>query len=248
MKLPSPLLTKIVGRFDALIAEGEEILRTAKVIPPQHSGNWVTGQSYESRKAHRELDWSRFVEWRTKAATILDHILPKDHVHYTLVKSLPDLGSSDERLTAAVSVLRAVQDDLEQGFLDPLFTRIEAELAADYMGQAEALLKEGSRDSYEYVPAAVLSGAVLEKVLRTLCSQQQPPVSITTAKGEPKMMNLLIDDLKKADVFNELKAKQLRAWTDIRNKAAHGEFDQFKRSDVEQMIQGITNFLGDYLA
>ena len=54
--------------------------------------------------------------------------------------------------------------------------------------------------------------------------------------------------LKKAGVFNELRAKQLRAWADVRNNAAHGEFDQFQRADVEQMIQGISNFLADYLA
>lgn len=60
-------------------------------------------------------------------------------------------------------------------------------------------------------------------------------------------MNPLIDDLKKAGVFNELKAKQLRSWADVRNKAAHGEFDQFNRTDVEQMMIGVTNFLADHI-
>jgi uncharacterized protein YutE (UPF0331/DUF86 family) len=67
------------------------------------------------------------------------------------------------------------------------------------------------------------------------------------ANGDPKTLTPLIDDLKKTGVFNELKAKQLRAWADIRNNAAHGEFDQFKRADVDAMIQGINNFLADYL-
>jgi hypothetical protein len=47
--------------------------------------------------------------------------------------------------------------------------------------------------------------------------------------------------------MNLIKAKQLRAWADVRNKAAHGEFDQFKKSDVEQMIEGINSFLADHL-
>jgi len=34
---------------------------------------------------------------------------------------------------------------------------------------------------------------------------------------------------------------------DIRNLAAHGEFAQFKRTDVEGMISGIDSFLADYL-
>jgi len=45
---------------------------------------------------------------------------------------------------------------------------------------------------------------------------------------------------------NELKAKQLRAWADIRNAAAHGEFDKFKRADVEGMIRGVSDFLATY--
>ena len=47
--------------------------------------------------------------------------------------------------------------------------------------------------------------------------------------------------------YNETKAKLLRAWAGIRNNAAHGEFEHFKRADVEVMIQGINNFLADYL-
>lgn len=60
-------------------------------------------------------------------------------------------------------------------------------------------------------------------------------------------MNPLIDELKSAGVFNELKAKQLRGWADIRNAAAHGESEKFKRTDVEAMIPGVANFLADHL-
>ncbi len=65
--------------------------------------------------------------------------------------------------------------------------------------------------------------------------------------GQYKMMNALIDDLKKAGLYNELKAKRLRAWADIRNAAAHGEFDEFDRKDTEEMLKGVQNFLADYM-
>jgi hypothetical protein len=97
------------------------------------------------------------------------------------------------------------------------------------------------------LPSAVLARAVLEKAVRTIYNGQQPPVSLMNAKGEPKTLNPLIDELRKAGAFNELKAKQLRSWADIRNAAAHGSFDAFGRADVEQMISGINNFLADYL-
>ena len=125
--------------------------------------------------------------------------------------------------------------------------RVREHFGPDYMGQAEHLLMEGQPGKFDHVPAAVLSGAVLEKALRTLCSEQQPSISLTTSRGEPKTLNPLVDDLKKAGLFNEAKAKQLRAWAAIRNHAAHGEFDQFSRKDVEQMIQSIKSFLADYV-
>jgi len=116
------------------------------------------------------------------------------------------------------------------------------------MEQAEGLMSEGQPGRFDYVPAAVLSGAVLEKTLRSLCSKQSPPIAITSAKGVRLTLNPLIDELKKGGVFNELKAKQLRSWADIRNAAAHGEFEKFNRSDVDRMIQGVSDFLATHVA
>jgi hypothetical protein len=131
--------------------------------------------------------------------------------------------------------------------LQNLASEIESEITADYMGQAENLLKEGSPGKYDHVPAAVLAGAVLEKSLKTICSQLSPPEHINTQNGSPLKLNALIDALKKRDVYNELTAKQLRAWADIRNQAAHGNFEEFTKDQVGFMVSGITNFLIQYL-
>ncbi len=40
-------------------------------------------------------------------------------------------------------MLKAIKDDFEKGFFDSLYSKIEAEIASDYMGQAERLLGEG---------------------------------------------------------------------------------------------------------
>jgi hypothetical protein len=168
-------------------------------------------------------------------------------VHRAAAEGLAKLPVSRESLLEAVSMFRGIKDDLDKGFLDDLATSIEAEVAVDYMGQAEQLLAEGHRGKFDHVPAAVLAGAVLEKALHTLCGQQQPPVPLKGPKGEFKSLAPLVDALKRAGAFNEAKAKQLRAWADLRNLAAHGEFHQFKRGDVENMIAGINGFLADNL-
>jgi len=178
---------------------------------------------------------------------MLANIIPQEHVLWAVVEGIRTLGADQRELKAAIASLMALKESFEKGFLSDIALQIEAEIASDYMGQAESLLREGQSGQFDHVPAAVLAGAVLEKALRTLCGKQQPSVPTTKANDEPKALNLLIDDLKKAGVFNEMKAKQLRSWAAIRNHAAHGEFDQFTRGDVEQMLPGINNFLADYL-
>ena len=150
-------------------------------------------------------------------------------------------------LNTRIYRLKALKDDFQKGFLGDLGLEIETAIAADYMGQAEQLLAEGQSGQYDHVPAAVLAGAVLEKSLRTLCDKQSPSIPTVNDKGKPLTLGPLIEALKKNNVFNELTAKQLRAWADIRNSAAHGQFDEFNRSQVDLMIQGINNFLTTHM-
>ena len=55
-------------------------------------------------------------------------------------------------------------------------------------------------------------------------------------------MEPLIQDLRKAEAFNKLVANQLRSWAKIRNYAAHGEFDECRRENVDLMLSGVRDF------
>ncbi len=241
MAFPPKLKAKYSARFDELIAEGTTILGGIEVIPPHTLGNLhVTYTTYR-------LDNRRYTQWKTTCLALFEQVVSKGGELAGRVQAFNKAKATKPYVEFCLGILEAFKGDFERGFFDSVATQIEAEIAADYMGAADRLLVEGHRGKFDHIPAAVLAGAVLEKTLRSMCVQQQPPVAVTTPTGEPKTLNPLIDDLKKANVFNELKAKQLRSWADIRNKAAHGEFDQFTRNDVEQMLQGIENFLADYL-
>jgi len=244
MPLPPSIQKKYIDRFQEMIAEGEAIkLETGITILPGGAALYKS----DNRLPHsKTIDWERQTRWRVNCVSLLHHVVPKPGPHDSALKVF-QRQMGPPALVSAISILKGFKVDFERGFLDDISAAIEAEIAADYMGQAESLLREGQTGKYDHVPAAALAGAVLEKSLRTLCGRQHPPILETNAKGEPKTLNPLIDDLKKAGVFNELKAKQLRSWADIRNKAAHGEFSEFTKKDVEQMLQGINNFLADYL-
>lgn len=241
MSFPPKLKAKFLARFDELIVEGRAILESVVVIPPHSRGNvHVLSTSYS-------LDYKRFIQWKTSCLSLFEQAVSKGKALAGRVDAFSKVKAEKPGVQFCLGTLEAFKADFEQGFFDSLVTQVEAEIAADYMGQADALLAEGQRGKYDHVPAAVLAGAVLEKALRTLCERQQPQVSTTNSKGEPKTLNPLIDDLKKAGAFAETKAKQLRGWAAVRNHAAHGEFDQFTRSDVEQLLHGVNNFLADHL-
>jgi hypothetical protein len=247
--MPLPPLTqkKYCDRFQDLIIEGEAIKSGIKTVSGRCIENpYAFLESQQRLPDSMTMDWQRQAKWRLNCVSLLHAVVPSPGPHDAALKIFQkEMGPP--ALDLAISILEGFRDDFERGFLDDISVAIEAEIAADYMGHAESLIREGQTGKYDYVPAAVLAGAVLEKSLRTLCRTQQPPLVETNAKGEPKTLNPLIEDLKKAGVFNELKAKQLRSWADVRNKAAHGKFGEFTNADVEQMLQGINNFLSDYL-
>lgn len=41
--------------------------------------------------------------------------------------------------------------------------------------------------------------------------------------------------------------KQVTTWAHWRNKAAHGEYGEYKEADVKSMIDGVQRFIADYL-
>lgn len=101
------------------------------------------------------------------------------------------------------------------------------------MEQAEELLKSGYKD-----PACFIAGVTLETALKDLCTRKSIP------HGKLDKMNA---DLAKAGAYNIAKQKQITAWADLRNNAAHGKWDQYSAADVDDMIKGVNRFIADYL-
>jgi hypothetical protein len=246
MHLPEKLKAEFVQRIEELISEGKEVQRTFKKEVEFPRSQFGSRYAEPTPRTKVTCDRVAFTAWKAKCINLADNLLTagtelSQYLHFRGIEI------SEGGVEIGIGYLSGLQNIVSKDLLGNLGMRIEAEVASDYMAQAEALLGEGIKGSHDHVPAAVLSGAVLEKALKTLCTRQSPPVPVLNQKNEPKMMNLLIDDLKKAGLYNETKAKQLRAWEGIRNHAAHAEFDQFQKSEVEAMVKGIGEFLAQYL-
>jgi hypothetical protein len=244
--LPEKLKAEFVQRIEELIAEGKDVQRTFKKEVEFRRSQYGSRYAEPTARTKVTCDKVAFTSWKTKCTNLGDTLLTggtelSQYLHFRGIEM------SEAGVEIGIGYLGGLQNIVSKDLLGNLGMRIEAEVASDYMGQAEALLGEGIKGHHDHVPAAVLAGAVLEKALKTLCTMQSPPVPLVDHKNKQKMLNLLIADLKKAGLYNEPKAKQLLAWADIRNKAAHGEFDQFQKSDVETMVKGIGEFLAQYL-
>jgi len=134
-------------------------------------------------------------------------------------------------------VIEAAYNDYRDGFarLDSL---VKAEIFDDFLSMAEYLLEEGY-----YIPAASLAGGVLEDFLRKLCDKN----NITYQ--EKTKINSLNTELVKAQVYNQLEAKEITAKAEIRNNADHGKYNdnEFKTADVTEMVEWIRRFITEYL-
>lgn len=222
---------KYNNRFEALILEGRTVVESAKM--------GMFGENYVDRGA--------YIEWRTKVVTLLSQfITPKTPAAKNL-EAYAQKTNMEECAKDILSVLVATFDDFKSDMFDNIQRRAEAAVTVDYLKQAEQLLKDKDGAQHTHIAAAVLAGGALEKCLRTICTTCVPPISVVKPGGKPKTMSPLIDDLVKAQVFNEIMAKQLRAWADIRNAAAHGRYSEFTRQQVELMLAGIGSFLADHM-
>lgn len=267
MPLPPKVHADVRKRFETLITEAESMLKIAQEGEIAKRARQRGGLGEMQRRltgggpvprppteppfpAGWDTAEETYFELRTKALSLLT-FLGADH-HSNLQKHGAEImsgGWCEYSVQRILGILRALLSDLDAGMLESIAARVEAELTADYLGQAERLLDEtkAAKNAADRVPAAVLAGAVLENALKVLCQRQTPPIPLTTPKGGHKMLNGLIDDVKNAGVYNELQAKELRAFADIRNAAAHGDFDKFDRAQVERMLQGVQSFLAKHL-
>jgi hypothetical protein len=148
------------------------------------------------------------------------------------------------RVEVLTGLLSALQKAYWQGLLRSFQEIVHADLFDDFLQMAEYLLGEGYKD-----PAAVLAGGVLEEHLRKLCQKQGLPVAISTPRGEePKRASQMNDDLAKAGAYSKLEQKNVTAWLDMRNKAAHGKYAEYDSKHVEYLIMGVKQFAARFPA
>lgn len=136
-------------------------------------------------------------------------------------------------------ILQSLRTDLAAGYVRSHRELVHAEVFADFLEMAQHLLKEGYKDA-----AAVIAGSSLEAHLRQLCQKSGITVEITSgASTTQKKADRLNSDLAGAGTYAKLDQKNVTAWLDLRNKAAHGKYAEYETAQVNLLIAGIRDFI-----
>lgn len=178
------------------------------------------------------VDVQLATQWLTSSLSLLEAALGADSAHVARLKTHATDYPKWPDAQQAMGVLLAAKDDIEAGALQSVRLLIEAELFEDFLEQAEELQSAGYHQ-----PAAVVAGCVLEDGLRKICHREG--ISLT-AKPKLDVMN---SALAKSGHYSKLTQKKITALADIRNSAAHGNWDAFDSEEVEVMIRDVRAFM-----
>jgi hypothetical protein len=182
----------------------------------------------------KELAIGAQLEWRTRLSAAIERYAPLNSAYLKQLTSLSVVDPSD--WCKPSSILKALRNDYHAGNLRSITELIHADVFDDFLAMAEYLLSEGYKD-----PAAVIAGTVLEGHLRKLCDKNSIPTHKPT--GEPKKADAINAELAGANVYTKLDLKNVTAWLDLRNKAAHGHYAEYTKEQVALLIQSIRDFI-----
>ena len=177
-----------------------------------------------------------FFEFRTSSLSFILNLYGENHPFYKDFNQNV-LRAEPYDTEQGRGILKSIKTEIDNGWLTSLKGLVSAEIFSDFLEMADHLLKENYKD-----PAAVMIGSVLEEHLRQLCIKHSIPTD-EAKSGKPKKADLLNSELAGAGVYNKLDQKNVTAWLDLRNKAAHGKYAEYNHQQVEFMMQTVTEFM-----
>lgn len=144
-----------------------------------------------------------------------------------------------ERLINIVGIVESLKLDVESGHLQSVAELIHGDVFSDFLEMAAYLSQEKYKDA-----AAVIAGSTLEAHLRQICQKNSIDANAMTGAGtRPKKAELMNSELATANAYSKLDQKNVTAWLDLRNKAAHGHYAEYTTEQVALAIDGIRNFI-----
>jgi hypothetical protein len=143
------------------------------------------------------------------------------------------------KVELVIGIVEALHTDILNGYLESFSKLVRGELFQNFLDMADYLCQQGYKDA-----AAVIAGSTLEAHLRQLCQNYNLDISSTASDGSvrPKKASQLNQELNKV-AYSLFDHKQVTAWLDLRNSAAHGKYDEYTTQQVIQFIEWLKDFM-----
>lgn len=200
----------------------------------------------------------KYQEWYSESLEFLKQLLPSrvddfieyyksstkrkeiDYANYTVSDALQGLrttwaGETKTDAKAAVPKFRQqikIIESLKMKFESSLFDirqLVQADIFDNELDVAEELLKKGFARA-----AGAVAGVVLEGHLRTVCNNH----NVKIAKSKPVISDFN-DALKKTDAIETADWRKIQFLGDIRNKCDHKKNEEPKKTEIEDLIEGV---------
>lgn len=213
---------QFVSQLDEILAEFEALLKRSK---------------YDDVSDLPEAEVGRFVSW---AEAVIHRVAGRPSAYVDQSDRVFKQGGYTGYLARSLAgIVQSLRSDVAAGYLRSQRELLSAALFADFIEMAQHLLNEGYKDA-----AAVIAGSSLEAHLRQLCEKNGISCDVSIGgSSTPKKADRLNADLTAAEAYSKLDQKNVTAWLDLRNKAAHGRYTEYESPQVSLLIAGIRDFI-----
>lgn len=199
-----------------------------------------------------ELSWSGAAQWVLEADVAMKGIFPPGHplrVRWDSASAVAEGKSwqlgEDSLVRTTRAVLETARKLIRDGRLQSVIDGVRTETVVEVLDLADELNRGRAGSPPAPVPATVLAGGALETHLRHLCDRAGL-LSGLTGHGSIDKYKGLLDQARTAgtEIITRGEAKQVTAWADDRNAAAHDPTSFTKSAEAVQLIiEGIRQFI-----
>lgn len=215
----------LLNRTDQLITMGDSVVATASVP--------------SARFKMSSVNLVLMTGFRSASLSFIKKLYGNNHPYFQQFTA-STVSSYKSSAQTGIEILKSIREEISGGWLSTIKNLVTAEIFADFITMAEHLLSTDYKDA-----AAVMAGSVLEEHLRQLCIKNAIQLVDIKPDGReaPRRADRLNAELVKSNIYNLLDNKNITAWLELRNNAAHGKYQEYTSSEVKHMIDGILGFV-----
>ena len=212
---------KLLNRLSQIKEVGNQTLAT------KHSTEWAEC-----------VDTGKMNGFKSASLSFIERIYGKNHSYYdSFLSAVKDSDPSD--IESGLQILSAIENEISSDWLFTVKELVVSEVFADFMEMASHLIELKYKD-----PAAVIIGSVLEEHLRQLCNSNSISIEFEKdGKQIPKKAESLNTELTRNKIYSKLDQKNVTAWLDLRNKAAHGHYNEYNIDQVKNLHLNVLEFM-----